>query len=751
MATSLIPLEKIQDNPFNPRRFYRPVDVKEMAYSILENGMHQTPEGRSIGKEGDVQLAFGGMRRRAFAHNRERKEPGDWNCMPVDIKEISDRQMFDIAIEENLRRTDNTPIEIARCIDAFSKMYPDVLDEDIAKKHGMTAANVSNMKRVLRLPEKFMEKIDAGALSFTQGRDLLTLEGIPDAEEVMSAAVNNLRTGSKQYGQPNTVEGLQKAIHEAVAVKFMPLSKDYTRWNAEVLFDTRGCQKCAKSISTHPSKEKTSRFCPDKECWDKKTAEHKEKAAAAAKAKMEAEVMAQAVKAAEQLEPAPAADISQEKGEVVPPSEKFTTEKSGSSWIARDGSGRVIAIGGSKAGVTAGAKASFTPVPTVVDPPAKDYLLNHTYRIIPKGGKGSYEGDVTAQNLATAVEVLGLEMDDVESFKVWKSTGKPGTSGHVLGGWGKSDEPLVLKTEAVQEPTAKVPTKVKTGVKAEKQTVSEDKLKQAKEAAGTRADLLDLNEICYGESHWRQPKPGYALLPGEMRDIDDPEECLKRCTHGFHFAFDSKNPTDKEITVCSDTKCLGRKKGALTKKRNAEGAALKGAEQRAIKQAMEQVGRVAMLATERVQGIAVAAGIDSAVVAVTRPFLELIIYNQVNAGHSYISGNMKEPKKWFWDELSAGTKEGQRTAKDFWARIRKLSDADLVKLITKYLFYYLQYHADMVHYQIKTTEPLAFFNVTVDLPTDLTKDGDGTHPEGGEEEAPEEETTEEEPAGAAAE
>ncbi|GAJ20253.1 unnamed protein product, partial [marine sediment metagenome] len=116
-------------------------------------------------------------------------------------------------MEENLTRTDITPLEVARCIENFSGMFPEVLDEEIAKKHNMTAANVSNMKRVLRLPEKDQGKIDTGVISFTQGRELLTLEGLENAENLMASAIGGLRTGNKSYGHANTVEGLQASIH----------------------------------------------------------------------------------------------------------------------------------------------------------------------------------------------------------------------------------------------------------------------------------------------------------------------------------------------------------------------------------------------------------------------------------------------------------------------------------------------------------------------------------------------------------
>ena len=159
MPVKEFPLDIIDDNPFNPRKHYSQTKVKEMAQSLQEIGLRQVPEGRHV--DGRVQLAYGHMRLRGFRQN-QKKDPyptnEKWNRMPVDVKEISDQDMVHFSMEENLRRTDITPIEVARCIESFSEMFPDVTEKNLGEKHGMSEANVSNMKRVLRLPQKMLEK-----------------------------------------------------------------------------------------------------------------------------------------------------------------------------------------------------------------------------------------------------------------------------------------------------------------------------------------------------------------------------------------------------------------------------------------------------------------------------------------------------------------------------------------------------------------------------------------------------------------
>ena len=822
-----IPLELIDDNPFNPRAHYAPGKVKEMAQSLREVGLLQVPEGRPV--DGRIQIAYGHMRKRGFLHN-QKKDGENWKTMPLHVSEISDEDMFHFAMEENLTRTDITPIEVARSIETFCRMFPDVLDEDIAKKHNMTAANVSNMKRVLRLPEKFLEKIDDGRLSFTQGRELLTLEELPDAETLMSSAVSGVRSGNRQWGHANTVEGLQKSIHETVQGTFRPLDKKWESYRWDILFDTReaGCLKCSKMIRTHPTKSEAAHYCLDEECWVRHDTEHRDAAAAGAKAKMEAAVLklAMATLPDPEPEPAPCEKHSYNKQALCDfcgwPEPKYTLEKRGTSWIALDAQGVVIAVETLQEEAANSALAYCSPVATKINPAYADYSLNHTYRFIQKPGSRKLDYfDITAQDLATAAKALGVDPENIERVKVWKSSGKPGTGGGVSAGWSKCTESLDNisqemsakwrcgkcnvyfefsppgdESKALVEcpncryeyvtyrradkvlfclpahnygelPAPKIPS---TGgetdpslIAAEEQLEKQadeadqqreeareranlerpagelpcetcangstcdratfhvadvddsadrlvceswqpsvlDQLDKAKAAAGTRAELLDLKDISAGPSYSGDMRQGYTLLDRE--NILDPEECQERCTHGFHFAFDSRRPEGEERTVCSDSKCLAKKKAAFTRAKNAAGQARKKAEVRAVKQAVAES------------------------LAITRKHLKVILLAQIEGKHierSYYGGDeVKKPLKWLWDKVSAGTADHERTTHKLFKAIDKLTDEDLASLVMDMMFYYLLDHGDLGRYQIKTEVPLGWLGMKIELEQE-EKDGE---------------------------
>jgi len=748
MPTKDIPLELIDDNPYNPRKHYPPGKVREMAQSLQEHGLQQTPKGRAV--NGRFQLAFGHMRKRAYLYNLK-KDGDSWKEMPVNIEELSDQKMFDLAMEENLRRTDITPIETARCILSYSEVMPEVLDEEIARKHCMTAANVSNMKRVLRLPEKILEKIDAGKLSFTQGRELLVLEELENGDNLMKVAIDGLKTGTKYYGEPNTVEGLQRSIHSVISNHYRPIDKEFAGHRWDLLFDTRaaGCLQCEKMIRAHPTKSKAAHYCRDEECWDRHDNEHREKAAAEAKARMEEDILQRTAAAAKPV----AAD--------------FTLEKRGTSWIALDSQGVVIAIADGKTSASEIAYASFEPVATEVNPGT--YTLNHTYRFCEKPGSRTLEySDITAQDLATAAKALGVEPANIEQVKVYKSSGKLGTGGGVSAGWSKCAETLAdisqempeeppdetcATAEELQEMEADATAKADKSFEranaerpvgelpcetclrgktcdrsffytspdnsgrllcrqwqspdSEQKELSrriasapapapDDILEKAKAAAGTRAEVLDLRPLHLNGQDWRQElKEGYVNLSQVIEELDDPGECLERCTEGFHFAFDSKYLDRGSGAVCTNPKCVTKKKTALTRARNAAGNARKKAEAKAIKQAIAET------------------------TTLDRPRIKLILLAQMNGQHTnrgYYGGNeTKQPATWLWHKVSAGTPEHERKSELLFQKIDKLGDEELAQLLVEFMLDYLVDRGDVASHQVKTEEPLKWLGLKIDL------------------------------------
>lgn len=164
-----IPLDLIDDNPWQPRQDYEGID--ELAADIQRNGLLQIPAGRRMA-DGRVQLQYGHRRLRAV-------RALGWPTMPVDIQPIvSDNDMAVRAWIENHNRQDFTPLDQARY---FKRLQDDGwTQQQIADKLGLARPTISNAVRLLKLPADLQAEVAAKGLSGRQAEALLSLVDLPE-------------------------------------------------------------------------------------------------------------------------------------------------------------------------------------------------------------------------------------------------------------------------------------------------------------------------------------------------------------------------------------------------------------------------------------------------------------------------------------------------------------------------------------------------------------------------------------------
>ena len=203
MTIHLIPLDQIDPNPFQPREQEDPEHVERVARSIEAEGLLQEPLARvvSVGATDprgtdDVryQLAFGHTRVAAY-HWLNRDEVG-FDLMPLKLADLSDLQMFELAVRENSERKDLTPIEEARAMAVYRDRF-EKSSEEIGALFGLASSTVRNKLRLLELPEAVQARVGDG-LSEGTARSLLTVQKIsPDpvveelSEEIAEGGFTN--------------------------------------------------------------------------------------------------------------------------------------------------------------------------------------------------------------------------------------------------------------------------------------------------------------------------------------------------------------------------------------------------------------------------------------------------------------------------------------------------------------------------------------------------------------------------------
>lgn len=159
----------IQPNPLQPRTIFQAERLAELAQSIRENGIIQPLVVRKVAV--GYQLIAGERRwRAARMANLER--------VPVVVQDFADERLMEITLIENIQREDLNPIEIAHAFDRLAKEFQ-LTHEQIAQRTGKDRTTITNMLRLLRLPQDIQHLLAEHRLSMGHARAIL---GLPSPE-----------------------------------------------------------------------------------------------------------------------------------------------------------------------------------------------------------------------------------------------------------------------------------------------------------------------------------------------------------------------------------------------------------------------------------------------------------------------------------------------------------------------------------------------------------------------------------------
>ncbi len=177
-------INKIVPNKHQPRTHFDAADLQELADSIREKGVIQ-PLIVTSGSNGKYELIAGERRLRA-------SKLAGLNQVPVVLLDVDDEDaLLEMALIENVQRTDLNAIEEA---EAYRKLIEKFgyTQEETAKRVGKQRSTITNLLRLLKLPEMIRLDIAAGLLSEGHGRALVKLVDDPiKLQEVRNLIVKN--------------------------------------------------------------------------------------------------------------------------------------------------------------------------------------------------------------------------------------------------------------------------------------------------------------------------------------------------------------------------------------------------------------------------------------------------------------------------------------------------------------------------------------------------------------------------------
>lgn len=179
-----IALQKLVVNPFQPRKLFDDEAITELAQSIREHGIIQPIVVRKKGKKYEIVVGERRFRAAKLANLEE---------IPAIVKDLTEEQMMELAILENLQREDLTPIEEAEAYESLIEKL-NFTQEELAKRLGKSRPYITNHLRLLQLPDEVRDLVNSGQLSMGHGRTLLGLKNkrrIPEvANKVIKQSLN---------------------------------------------------------------------------------------------------------------------------------------------------------------------------------------------------------------------------------------------------------------------------------------------------------------------------------------------------------------------------------------------------------------------------------------------------------------------------------------------------------------------------------------------------------------------------------
>ncbi|WP_417700131.1 ParB/RepB/Spo0J family partition protein [Pseudophaeobacter sp.] len=170
-AEVLVPIEKVIANPDQPRRQFLQEDLDDLTASIKEKGVLQPLIVRP--RDGDIYEIVAGERRWRAAQAAQLHE------VPVLIRDYSDVEMMEVAIIENIQRSDLNAMEEAYSYKQLMERFGHT-QEKMAEALGKSRSHIANLVRLLHLPEDVRALVHERKLSAGHARALITSDNASD-------------------------------------------------------------------------------------------------------------------------------------------------------------------------------------------------------------------------------------------------------------------------------------------------------------------------------------------------------------------------------------------------------------------------------------------------------------------------------------------------------------------------------------------------------------------------------------------
>ncbi|WP_423415832.1 ParB/RepB/Spo0J family partition protein [Hyphomicrobium sp. B1] len=203
----MVSISEVKSSPLNPRKDFRDDELAELAESIRTKGLVQPIVVRPNGMAGGYEIVAGERRWRAA-------QKAGIHTIPVIIRELSDREVLELAIIENVQRQDLNAIEEATGYRELVERF-DYSQEQVSEIIGKSRSHVANTLRLLKLPADVQSLVQSGQISAGHARALIGREDAGNiAKQIIDNGLNvrDVETLVQTFGEPgNTGGGTRRA------------------------------------------------------------------------------------------------------------------------------------------------------------------------------------------------------------------------------------------------------------------------------------------------------------------------------------------------------------------------------------------------------------------------------------------------------------------------------------------------------------------------------------------------------------
>lgn len=234
-----IPLSQLRANPYQPRKTFDTKLIEELAASIKEHGVITPIIVREVLK--GYEIIAGERRWRASQISGKA-------TIPAVVRKLSDQQVMEIALIENVQREDLNAMEIALAYNALMTQF-NLTQEELSVKVGKSRSHIANFLRLLQLPEQVKQYVSRGTLTMGHAKAIAGLKDVKKIKEIADLTIKN------EWSVRELEEYVQKLEQPAEAVK-KPKKPKRDPYISSVEESLQGIFKTKVSIKANKNKGK---------------------------------------------------------------------------------------------------------------------------------------------------------------------------------------------------------------------------------------------------------------------------------------------------------------------------------------------------------------------------------------------------------------------------------------------------------------------------------------------------------------